>query len=380
MLDTNGDGVVESATLKANFPSLYKLAMNDPRPANAALLDALDAVGAAPIGALRYWLPDDVIILACTTPTFNKGFAFEHLTLPTDLIARLPAGIKLGTTPGTFLCGQLFVAAQLAALEPHSSILMTPHGDSAVGFLHIPRLPRSEARFRPQWVPPQADTDPLMLALRDSVARTLGAALRGFHAQLQSQCAPAAPLRVLLTGFGPFGGESDGIVENPSALLLGNVKLDFLSHVLVHAFPAAQVCRGEARDLTFDVSEAFTLQSFTRDFLANTDSGASPAFTVRSVVFPTDASAVTLSHPRSVQAEISRFAPHVIIGLGVSGQPGYRFGPYGSCMTADFTCTIEPYATAKRSATPEIPAPTDCVLRANYALARAVSAGNTGTR
>jgi len=379
LCDTDGDGIIESSSLRPSLPRLEALFLEIPHTSDAdrALLSGVQRVANSPIGAIRYWLPDDVLIVSLLTPQTAEQLAFEHRSVPQKLAAQLPPSVQLGTTPGTFYCGRLFLAAQIEATTPGSSVLSTAHDEAAVGFLHISRLPRFEGRWRGQWVPPPPESDALLQGLQAMVAQQLGAAMRGFETELRPQLRPGEPMRFLLTGFGPFQTTTDEIIENPSALFLGNPKLHFLQQTLNVAFGSSGWFAGDLREVTFQPSAPSELGSSSLDIGVCSEGSLPRPLTIRQVVLPTSDVAVLAENRLSIQAEMREFRPHIVIGLGTGGELGYRLGPFGYFLAPNFTCTVEPYASLLTPSTVagDMTA-TTCSLRANFALARAIVAGS----
>ena len=382
LCDTDGDGIIESSALKARLPQLESILLEIPqiREADRGLIAEAWRVADASLGAIHYWLPDEILILSFLTPQTAEHRAFGHRSLPKELSAQLPPSVTLGAIPGTYYCGRLFLAAQTEAIAPGSSVLYTAHDEAAVGFLHIPRLPRFEGSWRQGWTPPPAEADELLQGLQSVVAEQLGAALRTFESELRTQLPHGEPLRVLLTGFGPFKTSTDEIVENPSALFLGNPKLHFLEDTLQIAFGPSGWFAGEPREVTFQLHLPYEVASSSLDIGVCAEGALPRPMTIRRTIFPASDATVVASSPQSIQAEMRRFRPHLVIGLGTGGGRGYRLGPWGCHLSPHFVCTVEPHAALLGSSTTEAEmVATPCALRANFALARAIAEGSNKT-
>jgi hypothetical protein len=107
-----------------------------------------------------------------------------------------------------YYCDHLFFMLQTVAARPGSSIKRNAHGESLVGFLHVPR---DDFAF--------STTGPYTQESRHGKTRiVLAHLLRGYYEDIFEAKPSVNTARVLLTGFGPF----ELTVNNPTG--------DFVSH------------------------------------------------------------------------------------------------------------------------------------------------------
>lgn len=147
--------------------------------------------------------------------TFNGGSDFGKVRaqasrkqpppvkLPPILMQGPGVKVKSGDDAGDFYCEHTTFVLMESAKQKGSSVLRDQggRGDPMTGFLHLPSDP---ATFEPPSTPPKYDLAQRMGPIRQVV----GAAFRSFADQAMAQVPKGkddAPVRLQLTGYGPFG-------------------------------------------------------------------------------------------------------------------------------------------------------------------------------
>ena len=177
-----------------------------------------------------------------------------------------------GPDMGNYYCEHTFFMLQHYAVNTCTTLARDAAGDALVGFMHVP------------------DYEGDMAARHAATAQAVALALRG-DLTAASAAVPEGPLRVLLTGFGPF----PGVDHNPAGEFVGNA--DLIAKTVQLAFPGARGCGG-----TFTISDPRT--------------GAPRILQVQTVTLPVSDSALNDLLPQA----ITSFSPHAILSLGVSSR------------------------------------------------------------
>ena len=246
---------------------------------------------------------------AWTAPPTGKPDAFEsrgiargstvpaeHAGLP-EVLATTVGGVTVnhGTDPGDFYCEHMFFSAQTESLRPGTSIVGNAEGERLVGFLHVPRDNWSEGAGGP-YTQEQRHA---------GTREVIGDALRGYFDAAAAQVG-AGPVRILLTGYGPF----DSMTDNPTG--------DFVTHpenldaAMRQAFgdnlvtPQGKRTAGEGDDATYEYQ--------VRDPV----SGRERSVVIEAVRMPVTDEAIDGTSSRSVQQTIERFKPNAVISMGVN--------------------------------------------------------------
>jgi pyrrolidone-carboxylate peptidase len=277
----------------------------------------------------------------------RQGVSSGGIIRPADVPRRLlrePVVTHSGNAGG-FFCEHAFFTAQTVARQ--AAVLANRHGEPLVGFLHVPGA-------YDRWLGdvPTAPADPARRHAR--TLRVVGRALAGFVAEaVASGQVTAGPVRLLLTGFGPWGA----VTDNPTGDLVG--RRDLLATALDQGFG------GTCQALTAPPLPA-TLSStwaWLAAYAVPMPAGGRQEVWLCGWTLPTSDEALDPAHPRSLpQAICGPLQPHAVLSLGVARRRR-RF--YVEHTAADVNLLDGRHQDA----------PARTVLPANFALARAIRCG-----
>ena len=231
---------------------------------------------------------------------------------------------------GAYYCAHVLWLASKIARAPSSSIARDRQGDPLVGFLHVP-----------------ADADTAVpVASRPRVERhgrtahVVACALRGIVDELS---ASDGPIRVLLTGFGPFAA----VVSNPTG--------DFVDDDASIGRALGAAVGAEPRDRVAIIEEGARLVQVTAGSLV-----------LGRMRLDVDDAALDPNRAGSLPWALARFKPHALVALGV-----HR-------ASSIYRVEIEPTDAGLLDGDPprhERGRPLGARERHNRALARAIVAG-----
>lgn len=256
--------------------------------------------------------------------------------------------VRHGTDPGDFYCEHAFFGAQLEASRPDSSVVTNQHGESLVGFLHLPSDPYANQTERTGYT-----QDSRHAGTREVV----GAALRGYYEQIRAQEPDSSqPIRILLTGYDTFGsiqnnptGDFVAHPENVDASMRRGFGDALLSSsgtlVSTEGEPPAQRWRYEVRD---------PQDGQTREVFVTTG------------VFPVADRSIDPNSSASIQDLMRRSESQAVLSMGVSPWSEYR---------AEHHADSGGLRRTAESVVHDESAPDTVVLRDNYSLARAITLG-----
>jgi pyrrolidone-carboxylate peptidase len=250
---------------------------------------------------------------------------------------------------GGFYCEHAFFTAQ--TLGPGCGVRRNRHGESLVGFLHVPG-----AHDRWMMAGSSATADPGRRHARTRIV--VGRALAGFAADLHGADVAAAdpdsgdPLRLLLTGYGPWGG----VTDNPTGDFVGSATQ--LASALAHGFGPRLLNSA----VLGGALQGAMAQVLSLDLLVAPE--RSCRLLVCGWVLPTSDEALDPAHPQSLPAALAAFRPHAVLSLGVA-RSRRRF-------YVEHTADDENLVDGRHQA-----APARTTLPPNFALARAILGGGT---
>lgn len=197
---------------------------------------------------------------------------------------------------GDFYCEHVYFVAQEQALASSSSVLSNSDGHRLVGFIHLPE--DAQAERAPSASPSAAD----LAARHGDTRRVVGAGIAGYFNEAARQT--EGPVRIMVTGFGPFGS----ITDNPSG--------DFVAHrenidaAMEQAFGSRLVGRPPAGA---DMNQPLS-------YRVRQDDGSIREVQIRALRLPVSDAALDPTRAGSIPSEMASFRPHGVISMGV--RPG----------------------------------------------------------
>ncbi|MBI5510298.1 MAG: hypothetical protein HY903_16190 [Deltaproteobacteria bacterium] len=265
--------------------------------------------------------------------------------LPVRLYESPVAVVEHGGDPGNTYCEHVFFLAQEAAHAADSAVVTNRQGEKLVGFLHVPRDVYT------------GSTRPFVPRERYAgIVEVVGAGLSGYVREVEARV-PSGPVRVLLSGFGPFA-DTPPVVSNATG--------DFVSHpenvdrAMRRAFGAnLQSPKGRevklanglappARLLEYDVVLASGLRSVQ----------------ILCLPLATDDTALDPASPTSLTGALARFRAHAVLSMGSRAVFGNTFIVEHHADADHLDLTLPPESDAEVE---------DGVsLADNYSLARAI--------
>lgn len=227
-----------------------------------------------------------------------------------DLLYRVRgAEVVVGSDPGDYYCEHLFFVVQRMADVEDSAIVTNRHGEDLVGFLHVPS---DDFTYRRTGDGRDAPYDE---ATRHAETRDLvGRAILGFYREAASRVPAASPIRVLLTGYGPFQTTTD----NPTG--------DFVRHAenidaaLASAFGPALLTE-HGRVIGAQPEGAASYQEL--EYWIRTPSGEERRLIVRAQHVPVEDGIFDWAQETSIQGTMRSFRPHAVLSLGVTSRERY---------------------------------------------------------
>jgi hypothetical protein len=216
------------------------------------------------------------------------------------------APVRLSTHAGDFYCGHCYFLAQQAAADPAAGVVHVA-GAPLVGFLHLPEDAPARGgggRGRGQGA-----------ARFVATSAVVAAALAGTVDAAAVATGDAAPVRVLLTGFGPWGV----ITDNPSGAFVADGEA--LDATLAAAFPALTWRPGAAGERRARVATARGPRELQ----------------VRPAVLPVSDAAID-GGPRSIGGLIAAWRPHAVLSLGVRSRP-WAGAPFDTAFDVELRAT-----------------------------------------
>jgi pyrrolidone-carboxylate peptidase len=179
---------------------------------------------------------------------------------------------------GNYYCEHAFFALQGLAAQPGSSIQRDGVGQAMVGFLHVPDY---------------AGSQPLRHA---ATAEVVGLAVAGYMRNALARSS-SGPVRMLLTGYGPFAG----ISNNPTGDFVAT-QANLIAAVQ-RGFPGARFTgceqQGTAQTLSFRITDS---------------SGRPRDFQLRAQALPVADRALNVDLPQAV----AQFRPQAVLSMGVA--------------------------------------------------------------
>lgn len=214
--------------------------------------------------------------------------------------------VRFNQDPGNYYCEHLFFIGQRMANLPDSSVVTNAHGERLVGFLHVPKDSFSRE------APVAGEEPPYTQESRHAANReVLGRIMGGFLESAERQVDPNTPLRLLLTGYGPWSTTKN----NPTG--------DFVRHqenidaAMAEAFGEALL---EERGQII----ASDPDSLELAYSVVTPDGNEREILVRTQVLPVDDAALDWRSSSSIQSVMNRFEPHAVISTGATGASYYK--------------------------------------------------------
>lgn len=243
---------------------------------------------------------------------------------------------------GGFYCEHAFFTAQTVAAT--AAVRQNRHGERLVGFLHVPGA-------QDRWMTALHPPDP---AKRHGRTRlVVGRALAGFTTDvLAGGIGPEEPIRLLLTGFGPWGA----VLDNPTGDFVANP--ENLQAALALGFADRLASRplvtvAEAEPWRLEVAVHASLPDGPRQVI------------VCGWQLPTSDEALDQEAPRSLPVAIrGSFQPHAVVSLGVARRRRRFYVEH----TADDENLVDGCHR---------PNPAGTAHAVNFALARAIHQGLT---
>lgn len=268
-----------------------------------------------------------------------------HAGLPDTLFQSPNATVIHGTDPGDFYCEHVFYASEAQAAAPGSAVQRNASGERLTGFLHLPD---------DQWTGgaggayTEADR-------HRGTREVVGAALRGYYDDLAPQVRQD-PLRIMLTGFGPF----ESIADNPTG--------DFVSHqenidASMRAAFGANLLTASGTPVPGGSDGGTTLAYRVRD----PASGRTRTVQVHAEQLPVADTALDPRAARSIENAYASFRPEAVISMGVyPGSTVFRAEHHADDggMQQSGRAYVHVPGAPERNAQPE-----------NYSLARAILRG-----
>lgn len=266
-------------------------------PAPAAAPGAAPVPASAP-AARAGALPDrNAVVAALGATGLLKA---PGASLPEVLFQSPEATVEHGTDPGDFYCEHIFFTAQREAARAASSVVKNAAGEKLVGFLHVPPddwTGGGGAKYA------QADR-------HRATREVVGAALRGYF-QDAAAAVRTDPVKVLLTGYGPF----ESVVDNPTG--------DFVSHT---ANIDAALKAAFGADLKTPVGKPVALPHGARALAYKVVDPATGRVRTLEVGLDRFAVADATLDPksaRSIERAVADFKPQAILSMGVAGPGAY---------------------------------------------------------
>lgn len=280
-------------------------------------------------------------------------------TLPPDVPSVLLTRPRVihGDDPGGYYCEHVFYTAQQTAA--HSAVRCNGWGEALIGFLHVPGR-------RDGWLGADSPRhgQPVDPARRHAgTRRVVGRALAGFCTTLMADPPDLdSPLRILLTGFGPFAA----VVDNPTGdFVSDDTNLDAAMGV---AFGRRLLTPAGSRQALDASGHAASGAPVIRQYRTRRSDGTMQTVWLGTVCLATDDTAVAADHPSSlVTAMTGPFQPHAVLSLGVA-RSAKTFWVEHKAGDRNLTVGRHVEAVANHH------------LPSNFALARAIVAGRAGSR
>jgi hypothetical protein len=223
--------------------------------------------------------------------------------LPDVLLERAGARVVHGDDPGDYYCEHMFWSAQRAA-SSCASIASNAEGEPLVGFLHVP-----DDKWTSRLI---GGHDYSLQERHEGSWHVVGAALRGFF----DDAAPAVagPVRMLLTGFGPFMTARN----NPTGELV--TEKENLDELMRAGFGRQlTTAEGEQRP-----SEPDDPPDTMRVAYTVTTPAGEREVVLRAQRFAVDDTAIDPAGDASVQAAMLAFEPHAVLSMGVWGGKTFK--------------------------------------------------------
>ncbi len=272
----------------------------------------------------------------------RQGVGSARIVRPPDVPRRLmrdPVVTHSGDAGG-FYCEHAFFTAQ--TLGPGNGVRRNRHGENLVGFLHVPGA-------HDRWMMAASAADPDRRHARTRLV--VGRALAGFAADAHGADPDGdGPLRLLLTGYGPWGA----VTDNPTGDFVGSPAQVALA--LAHGF-GSRLLEPAVVDEGLPGATAPVL----RLPVLVAPERARPLL-VCGWVLPTSDEALDPAHPQSLPAALVTFRPHAVLSLGVARKRRRYY--------VEHTAGDENLVDGRHQA-----APARKTLPANFALARAIDGG-----
>ncbi len=231
---------------------------------------------------------------------FNHALQPRPSDVPSVLVNQ--PKVVVGDDPGGYYCEHVFYTA-LKAAATCPGIVRDRWNDPLVGFLHIPGS-------RDRWL--RADSpahgSPVDSASRHrGTRRVVGLAIAGYVAEIALSAPEDEPVRLLITGFGPFAA----VVDNPTGhFVLGRDNLDAAMGV---AFGRRLLTtKGEPAVIEPQMPTIWQYRVRSND-------GRERRIWLGTVRLTTDDTAMAADHPTSiVTAMAGSFQPQAVLSLGVA--------------------------------------------------------------
>lgn len=271
--------------------------------------------------------------------------------LPEVLLESASVRVVHGTDPGDFYCEHMFFRAQQHAQKPGSSVVKNEQGELLVGFLHVPWDRATSA-------PPPDGSEPAPYTQEerhDALSRVVGAALRGYCAAAAKRAAADEPLKLLVTGYGPFSTARN----NPTGEFVS--RTENLDRAMAHGF-GSRLLTPVGEPQATDAADVFQLRYRVLD----KDGGSEREVLVRLQRFPVADAAIDGVSEKSVQRAMDDFQPQAVLSLGVASGRDFR---------AEFHADDGGLSDSDGAARHDGSLAARVTLRDNYALARAIHLG-----
>jgi len=151
-------------------------------------------------------------VISESTPLIQLDDVFNEAAdpeTPPEIPAHISEWVAHGTDPGNYYCEHAFYTGTRLANELDSSVLRNDENEPLVGFMHVPN---------DRWSSKPVDFEAPQSERHERTRDLVGAAISGYLDAAKVDIGEGDTFRILLTGYGPFGGTTN------------NATADFVGH------------------------------------------------------------------------------------------------------------------------------------------------------
>jgi len=365
-LDRNADGVVDRCEFDSGVHTLQNLAsdgLGADTAEKALLRDLLSAKSPENGPVVNYQVSNGNLSLRIPQGKDHEGKAkapirsvFSHQLnqysgkeiQKVKNNAGVDIPVKHGDDPGDFYCEHMFFGTQLAAGQPNSSVRSNDAGEKLVGFLHVPNDSFAYS----------GKTVGYTQATRHKATRqVVGSGLRGYYEDITKSGDQNEPVRMMVTGFGPFSY----VKNNATGEFVSNK--ENLDASMKHAFGDALMMAEGERVSTTSEPASTTYRYMVCD--PKTQKEREVLLTVAK--FDVKDAAIDPDSDKSAQALIKQICPQAVLSMGAADEQAYQAEHHadsGGLNRTNHGTTSDGTASDKVQ------------LRDNYSLARAIANGS----